>query len=149
MTAWVQCEAHQRVAPDDCDVMDVLRLVWKDPACRFYLYGQLKNSREIDSFAARMACAAAEPFLDPSLSPGDIESRALTWLMGGLLAKGVVTGLVGLPGAGKSTFTRRVVAALTRGLALPSPLPKGLQPLGPSDRQAFCGGAGKKLRIQW
>ena len=135
MTAWVQFEAHQRAAPDDCDVMDVLRLAWKDPACRVYLHGQLKNSREIDSFAARMACAAAEPFLDPSLSPDDIESRALTWLMGGFLAKGVITGLVGLPGAGKSTLARRVVAALTRGLALPSLLPEGLQPprtLGPT-----------------
>ena len=55
--------------------------------------------------AARMECAEAGPFLDPSLSPDDIESRALTWLMGGFLAKGVVTGLVGLPGAGKSILT--------------------------------------------
>ena len=74
-----------------------------------------------------MTCVAAEP-IDPSLSPDDIESRALTWRMGGFLAKGVVTGLVGLPGAGKSTFARRVVAALMRGLALPSLLPEGLQP---------------------
>ena len=128
MTAWVQLEAHQRTAPDDCDVMDVLRLAWNDPACRVYLHGQFRNTREIDGFEARMACAAAGPFIDPSLSPDDIESRALSWLMGGFLAKGVVTGLVGLPGAGKSTFARRVVAALTRGLALPSLLPEGLQP---------------------
>ena len=52
-----------------------------------------------------MACAAAEPFIDPSLSADDIESRALTWLLGGFLAKGVLTGLVGSPGAGKSTGT--------------------------------------------
>ena len=128
MTAWVQFEAHQRAAPDDCDVMDVLRLAWNDPACRVYLHGQFRNTREIDGFAARMACAAHGTFIDPSLSPDDNESRALTWLMGGFLAKGVVTGLVGLPGAGKSTFTRRVVAALTRGLVLPSLLPEGLQP---------------------
>ena len=128
MTAWEQFEAHQRAAPDDSDVVAVLRLAWNEPACRDYLHGQFRNSREIDSFAARMASTAAEPFIDPSLSPDDIESRALTWLMGGFLAKGVVTGLVGLPGAGKSTFARRVVAALTRGLALPSLLPEGLQP---------------------
>lgn len=128
MTAWVQFESHQRAAPDDSDVMFVLRLAWNDPACRDYLHGQFRNTRETDSFAARMSCAAAEPFVDPSLSPDDIESRALTWLMGGFLAKGVVTGLVGLPGAGKSTFARCVVAALTRGLALPSLLPEGLQP---------------------
>ena len=135
MTAWVQFESHQRAAPDDCDVMDVLRLAWNDHACRDYLHGQLRNTREIDSFAARMACAPAETFIDPSLSPDNIESRALTWLIGGFLAKGVVTGLVGLPGAGKSTFARRVVAALTRGLALPSLLPEGLQSpraLGPT-----------------
>ena len=35
---------------------------------------------------------------------------------------------MGLPGAGKSTFASRVVAGLTRGLALPSLLPEGLQP---------------------
>ena len=135
MTAWVQFESHDRAAPDDCDVMDVLRLAWNDPACRVYLLGQFSNTREIDGFAARMACAAAGPFYDASLSPDDIESRALTWLMGGFLAKGVVTGLVGLPGAGKSTFARLVVAALTRGLALPSLLPEELQPprvLGPT-----------------
>ena len=128
VTAWEQFEAHQRAAPDDSDVVAVLRLAWNEPACRDYLHGQFRNSREIDSFAARMASTAAEPFIDPSLSPGDIESRALTWLMGGFLAKGIVTGLVGLPGAGKSTFSRRVVAALTQGLALPSLLPEGLQP---------------------
>ena len=128
MEAWEQFESHQRAAPDDCDVMDVLRLAWNDPACRDYLHGQFRNTREIDSFASRMARAEAGPFIDPSLCPDDIESRALTWLMGGFLAKGVVTGLVGLPGAGKSTFARRVVAALTRGLALPSLLPAGLQP---------------------
>ena len=127
-TAWEGFEAHQRAAPDDSDVVAVLRLAWNDPPCRDYLHSQFRNTREIDSFAARMACAAVEPFLDPSLCPDDIESRALTWLMGGFLAKGVVTGLVGLPGAGKSTFARRVVAALTRGLALPSLLPAGLQP---------------------
>ena len=127
-TAWGQFEAHQRAAPDDSDVVAVLRLAWNDPPCRDYLHSQFRNTREIDSFAARMACAAVEPFLDPSLCPDDIESRALTWLMGGFLAKGIVTGLVGLPGAGKSTFARRVVAALTRGLALPSLLPAGLQP---------------------
>ena len=133
-TAWVRFESHQRAAPDDSDVMLVLRLAWADPACRDYLLRQFRNIREIDSFASRMARAKAESFVDPSLSPDDIESRALTWLMGGFLAKGVVTGLVGLPGAGKSTFVRRVVAALTRGLALPSLLPQGLQPprvLGP------------------
>ena len=128
MTAWEQFEAHQRAAPDDSDVVAVLRLAWNEPACRDYLHGQFRNSRQLDSFAERMSCVAAEPFLDPSLSPNDIESRALTWLMGGFLAKGVVTGLVGLPGAGKSTFARRVVATLTRGLALPSLLPAGLQP---------------------
>lgn len=128
MTAWVEFEAHQRAAPDDCDVMDVLRLAWNDSPCRVYLHGQLSNTSEIDGFAARMACAAAGLFLDPSLSPDDIESRALTWLMGGFLAKGVVTGLVGLPGAGKGTFARRMVAALTRGIALPSLLPERLQP---------------------
>ena len=32
ITAWVQFEARQRAAPDDCDVMDVLRLAWNDPA---------------------------------------------------------------------------------------------------------------------
>lgn len=37
MTAWIQFEAHQRASPDDCDLMDVLRLAWKDPACRVYL----------------------------------------------------------------------------------------------------------------
>ena len=128
MTAWEQFEAHQRAAPDDSDVVAVLRLAWNEPACRDYLHGQFRNTRQLDSFAERMSRVAAEPFLDPSLSPDDIESRALTWLMGGFLAKGVVTGLVGLPGAGKSTFARRVVAALTRGLALPSLLPEGLQP---------------------
>ena len=128
VTAWEQFEAHQRAAPDDSDVVTVLRLAWNEPACRDYLHGQFKNSRQLDSFAERIACVAVEPFLDPSLSPDDIESRALTWLMGGFLAKGVVTGLVGLPGAGKSTFARRVAAALTRGLALPSLLPEGLQP---------------------
>ena len=128
MTAWVQFESHQRAAPDDCDVMDVLRLAWNDPACRDYLHGQFGNTRELDSFAQRMTSAQAGPFMDPSLSPGDIESRAVTWLMGGFIAKGVVTGLVGLPGAGKSTFARRLVAALTRRLALPSLLPEGLQP---------------------
>ena len=142
MTAWEAFEAHQRAAPDDSDVVAVLRLAWNDPPCRDYLHSQFRNTREIDSFAARMAGAALEPFLfaarmagaalepflDPSLAPDDIESRALTWLMGGFLAKGVVTGLVGLPGAGKSTFARRVVAALTRGLELPSLLPEGLQP---------------------
>ena len=135
MTAWIQFESHQRAAPDDSDVMAVLRLAWNDTACRDYIHGQFRNTREIDSFAARMACAAAEPFVDPSLSPDDIESRALTWFMGGFIAKGVVTGLVGLPGAGKSTFARRVVATLTRGVALPSLLPEGLQPprvLGPT-----------------
>lgn len=126
-TAWGQFEAHQRAAPDDSDVVSVLRLAWNDPPCRDYLYSQFRNTRQLDSFAERMACVAVEPFLDPSLCPDDIESRALTWLMGGFLAKGVVTGLVGLPGAGKSTFARRVVATLTRGLALPSLLPAGLQ----------------------
>ena len=142
VTAWVQFESHQRAAPDDTDVMAVLRLAWNDPACRHYLHGQFRNTREIDSFAARMACAAAEPFVDPSFASDDMESRALTWLMGGFLAKGVVTGLVGLPGAGKSTFARRVVATLTRGLALPSLLPEGLQPprgLGPT-RVLWWGG---------
>ena len=142
MTAWVQFESHQRAAPDDSDVMVVLRLAWNDPACRDYLHGQFRNTREIDSFAARMACAAAEPFVDPSFSSDDMESRALTWLMGGFLAKGVVTGLVGLPGAGKSTFARRVVATLTRGLTLPSLLPEGSQPprgLGPT-RVLWWGG---------
>ena len=127
-TAWEQFEAHQRAAPDDSEVMDVLRLAWNDPPCRDYLHGQFRNTRQLDSFAERLSCLAVEPFLDPSLCPDDIESRALTWLMGGFLAKGVVTGLVGLPGAGKSTFARRVVAALTRGFALPSLLPAGLQP---------------------
>ena len=133
--AWLQFDCHERAAPDDSDVMVVLRLAWNDPACRNYLDGQFRNTREFDGFAARMACDGSEPFIDPSLSPDDIESRALTWLMGGFLAKGVVTGLVGLPGAGKSTFARRVVAALTRGLALPSLLPADLQPpraLGPT-----------------
>ena len=142
MTAWVQFESHQRAAPDDSDVMFVLRLAWNDPACRDYLHGQFRNTREIDSFAARMACAAAEPFVDPSFASDDMESRALTWLMGGFLAKGVVTGLVGLPGAGKSTFARRVVGTLTRGLALPSLLPEGLQAprgLGPT-RVLWWGG---------
>ena len=78
MTAWEQFEAHQRAAPDDSDVVTVLRLAWNEPACRDYLHGQFRNSREIDSFAARMASTAAEPFIDPSLSPDDIESRALT-----------------------------------------------------------------------
>ena len=82
--------------------MDVLRLARKDPACRLYLHGQLRNTRETDSFAARMAWAEAEPFIDPPLSPDAIESPALTWLMGGFLAEGVVTGLVGLAGAGKA-----------------------------------------------
>lgn len=86
------------------------------------------NTREIDGFAARMACAAAGPFVGPPLSPDDIQSLALSWLVGGFLAKGVVTGLVGLPGAGKSAFARRAVAALTRELGLPSLLPEGLQP---------------------
>ena len=142
VTAWVQFESHQRAAPDDTDVMAVLRLAWNDPACRHYLHGQFRNTREIDSFAARMACAAAEPFVDPSFASDDMESRALTWLMGGFLAKGVVTGLVGSPGAGKSTLARRVVATLTRGLALPSLLPEGLQPprgLGPT-RVLWWGG---------
>ena len=107
--------------------MDVLWLAWNDPACRDYLHGQFRNTREIDSFAARMACVTTEPFVDVSISPDDIEERALTWLMGGFSCEGVVTGLVGLPGSGKSTFTRRVVAALTRGLPLPSLLSEGCQ----------------------
>ena len=136
MTAWEPFEAHQRASPDDSDGIAVLRLAWNDPPCRDYLHGQFRNTRQLDSFAERLSCVAVEPFLDPSLCPDDIESRAFTWLMGRSLAKGVVTGPVGLPSAGKSTFACRVVAALTRGLALPSLLPEGLHrmtsPLDPT-----------------